>query len=167
MITRIEAYRYRCFSKLAVDFQRFNVLAGPNGSGKTTMVDIPVMLGDCIDERVYREAFLKNRNSRGCARAHALTELTVHSRVVEFLRYPGGQPLRDWLRDLGHWPDGEPKPTDPKNAVEVTLGLTRTRRSGAIYGRIVERISPRSCSDPAFVKLRDALRRWFPLGGEA
>lgn len=91
-------------------------------------------------------------------------ELSVHSRVVESLRYPGEQPLRDWLRDKGLWPDGAEKPNDPKKAVEDTLRLTKTRRSGAIYGRIVERVSPRTCNDPAFHKLRKTLRDWF---GEA
>lgn len=85
MITRVEAYRYRCFSKLAIDFQGFNVLAGPNGSGKTTMLDIPVLLGDCIDERICSDAFLKNKLSRGSARAHTLPELVHQERGTDFV----------------------------------------------------------------------------------
>jgi predicted ATPase len=46
VISRIEAYRYRCFSKLAVELGAYNVLAGANGSGKTTLLDIPVLLGE-------------------------------------------------------------------------------------------------------------------------
>ena len=49
MISRIEAYRYRCFSKLAVELGAYNVLAGANGSGKTTLLDIPVLLGDLLE----------------------------------------------------------------------------------------------------------------------
>ena len=43
MITRIEAHNYRCFPKLAVDLDRYHVLAGANGAGKTTLLDIPVL----------------------------------------------------------------------------------------------------------------------------
>ena len=59
VISRIEAYRYRCFSKLAVELGAYNVLAGANGSGKTTLLDIPVLLGDLVTERVCSAAFWK------------------------------------------------------------------------------------------------------------
>lgn len=85
MITRLEAYRYRCFSTFAVDFQAYNILAGPNGSGKTTLLDIPVLLGDCIEERVCSDAFLKPTNSRGSARAHDLPELIHQARGTDFV----------------------------------------------------------------------------------
>ena len=75
MISRIEAYRYRCFSKLAVELGAYNVLAGANGSGKTTLLDIPVLLGDLLTERVCSAAFLESQPSRGSPRARTLTEL--------------------------------------------------------------------------------------------
>ncbi len=49
MITRLEATRYRCFDRLAVDVGDFRVLVGANGSGKTTLLDLPGLFGDLLD----------------------------------------------------------------------------------------------------------------------
>jgi hypothetical protein len=51
MITRIEAYRYRCFENLDVALGPYQVLVGKNGAGKSTLMDIPVMLGEMLDQR--------------------------------------------------------------------------------------------------------------------
>jgi len=85
VISRIEAYRYRCFSKLAVELGAYNVLAGANGSGKTTLLDIPVLLGDLLTERVCSAAFLESRYSRGSPRSHTLTELIHQERGDDFV----------------------------------------------------------------------------------
>jgi energy-coupling factor transporter ATP-binding protein EcfA2 len=85
VISRIEAYRYRCFSKLAVELGAYNVLAGANGSGKTTLLDIPVLLGDLLTERVCSAAFLESQPSRGSPRAHTLTELIHQDRGDDFV----------------------------------------------------------------------------------
>ena len=85
MISRIEAYRYRCFSKLAVELGAYNVLAGANGSGKTTLLDIPMLLGDLLTERVCSAAFLESQPSRGSPRAHTLTELIHQDRGDDFV----------------------------------------------------------------------------------
>jgi hypothetical protein len=77
MITRIEAYGYRCFRALSVDLGRFHVLAGANGAGKTTLLDIPVLLGDLLGRQRAADAFLRRQDSRLAPRAHTLTEL-VH-----------------------------------------------------------------------------------------
>ena len=77
MITRLEAYRYRCFNDegVGVDFDEFNMLAGRNGAGKTTLLDIPGLLGDMVRSRNCADAFLKNHDSLYTPRAHTLTEL--------------------------------------------------------------------------------------------
>jgi len=62
MITRIEASRYRCFDKLAVDFGPYQVLVGRNGAGKTTLLDIPVMIGEMLETRSIQKAFFGERN---------------------------------------------------------------------------------------------------------
>ena len=85
MITRLEAYRYRCFSKLSVDVGEFNILAGANGSGKTTLLDIPVLLGDLVTQRVCSKAFLEVQPSRRTFRAHTLTELVHQDRGDDFV----------------------------------------------------------------------------------
>lgn len=48
MITRLEAIRYRCFERLAIDLSNFQVIVGANGAGKTTLLDLPVLFGDLL-----------------------------------------------------------------------------------------------------------------------
>lgn len=74
-ITRIEAYDYRCFSALSVELGRYHVLAGVNGAGKTTFLDIPVFIGDMIRARRVLTAVLGRQENRRAARAAALTDL--------------------------------------------------------------------------------------------
>jgi predicted ATPase len=40
MFTRIEAENYRCLRKFAVELGPYQVLAGPNASGKSTLFDV-------------------------------------------------------------------------------------------------------------------------------
>lgn len=61
MITRIEANRYRCFEKLAVDFGRYQVLVGRNGAGKSTLLDIPILIGEMLETRSIQKAFFGER----------------------------------------------------------------------------------------------------------
>jgi energy-coupling factor transporter ATP-binding protein EcfA2 len=100
VISRIEAYRYRCFSKLAVELGAYNVLAGANGSGKTTLLDIPVLLGDLITERVCSVAFLESQPSRGSPRAHTLTELIHQDRGDDFVLVVEARLPQDVVRVL-------------------------------------------------------------------
>ncbi|HEX6075050.1 MAG TPA: AAA family ATPase [Micromonosporaceae bacterium] len=80
MITRIEAYSYRCFPRLSIDLGRFHVLAGANGAGKTTMLDIPVLLGELLAQQRVADAFLRPQGWRTVPRAHTLTELVHQGR---------------------------------------------------------------------------------------
>ncbi|MGP4097181.1 methylation-associated defense system AAA family ATPase MAD3 [Nonomuraea sp. KM90] len=75
MITRIEAYGYRCFPRLSVDLDRYHVLAGANGAGKTTLLDIPTLLGDLLSQQRAVGAFLERQEYGKSARANTLTEL--------------------------------------------------------------------------------------------
>ncbi|MBX6377978.1 MAG: hypothetical protein IRY95_05445 [Clostridia bacterium] len=70
--------------------------------------------------------------------------------------------LRPWLESRGLWRPGEAKPSDPKRAVEAALWLAHVPRSSAVYERLAERVAFRHCTDRAFRKLTDVLRRWFP-----
>ncbi|MYT21755.1 AAA family ATPase [Streptomyces sp. SID7760] len=85
MITRIEAYNYRCFENLAIDLSRFHVLAGANGSGKSTLLDIPVLLGELLTARQIVDAFLDPSPTTGRPpRALSLMELTHRGRGGAF-----------------------------------------------------------------------------------
>jgi predicted ATPase len=87
MITRIEAYRYRCFAQLAINLGEYNVLAGPNGAGKTTLLDIPTLLGDLLNQRRdIGEAFLQTQPTWPLApRAHLLRDLIHKQRGNDFV----------------------------------------------------------------------------------
>ena len=75
MITRIEAHNYRCFPKLAIDLDRYHVIAGPNGAGKTTLLDITVLIGDMIRRQRVVAAFLEGGEAGRPARATTLLDL--------------------------------------------------------------------------------------------
>jgi predicted ATPase len=75
VITRLEAYGYRCFPHLSVDLDRYQVLAGTNGAGKTTLLDLPVLLGDLQRQRRVADAFLQRQESVAAPRARTLGEL--------------------------------------------------------------------------------------------
>lgn len=75
MITRVEAYNYRCFLRLSIDLGRYQVLAGANGAGKTTLLDIPVLLGDMLRHQRVAPAFMRPRESGQAPRAGTLTDL--------------------------------------------------------------------------------------------
>jgi hypothetical protein len=73
--------------------------------------------------------------------------------------------LKESLVTAGFWQDDRPKPDDPKAGMELVLRRSRMPRSSALFKQITGEISVKRCSDPAFGKLRDALRRWFPIEG--
>lgn len=61
MITRIEAYRYKCFERLQLDLGHYQVIVGRNGAGKSTLLDIPVLLGEMLESRGIEKPFFGNR----------------------------------------------------------------------------------------------------------
>ena len=86
--------------------------------------------------------------------------------VASAFRFTQRSSLRQWLGEQGLWNADAAKPADPKRAVEVTLRTSRLPRSSAIYRQITSRISVQGCTDSAFHRLSDALRRWFPPGAD-
>lgn len=71
--------------------------------------------------------------------------------------------LRDWLKQKGWLPEGGVKPTQPKRAVEEALRIARKPRSSSIYFQLAQKVSVDRCVDPAFLRLRQILSRWFSL----
>lgn len=84
MLTRLEAYRYKCFRQMAVDVSAFNVVAGPNGSGKTTLLDIPGLIGEMIGSRRISDSFLQPLDG-AAPRAERLGGLIHRGRGDEFM----------------------------------------------------------------------------------
>jgi hypothetical protein len=84
--------------------------------------------------------------------------------VERALRHKGPS-LRQLLAQDGRWPPGAAKPPAPK---EVILGLIRANRAGppmVVYSRIAAAVATARCVDPAFHRVRDMLRAWFPVEG--
>ena len=97
MITRIEAYRYRCFEKLAVDFDRYQVIVGRNGAGKSTLLDIPILLGEMFETRNIQKAFFGER-TRQAQRASSVEDL-VFARVGDWFALAVEVRLPDFLAE--------------------------------------------------------------------
>lgn len=83
MITRLEATRYRCFERLAVDIGTYQVLVGANGSGKSTLLDLPRLLGDLLEQRYLADAFFQPQRGRA-PRISRMQELIFLERGSDF-----------------------------------------------------------------------------------
>lgn len=82
--------------------------------------------------------------------------------VDKALGWTGRTPsLAEWLTSEGHSSPGQRKPKEPKKAVEAALRIARKPRSSAIFRQLAEHVGVERCTDPAFLKLRSVLRRWF------
>ena len=83
MITRLEAARYRCFERLAVDLREFQVIVGANGAGKTTLLDIPVLLGELLRADNLSNVFLVKSADKP-ARASSFRQLIFAQQGNDF-----------------------------------------------------------------------------------
>jgi predicted ATPase len=91
MIARIEALNYKCLRYVRQGLRRFQILVGPNASGKSTFLDVPAFLKDLLTSGV-EEAVLARANSlkelvwKGQSDAF---ELAVEWEIPEALRRIG------------------------------------------------------------------------------
>jgi hypothetical protein len=74
--------------------------------------------------------------------------------------------LKKWLEAKGFWQDDALKPARPKEAFEHIARKSGFPISGATYARMVQQLSVRRCTDPAFCQLRATLQCWFPQNGD-
>ncbi len=81
--------------------------------------------------------------------------------VDEALNWKNRTPkLREWLLDRG-FTFTSSKPNRPKEAVEAVLRAVRKPRSSSLYREIAEKVSFDRCIDPAFLRFRTLLTKWF------
>lgn len=82
MIGRIEALNYRCLKHVDQSLERFQVLVGPNASGKSSFLDVVALLSDFVRDGLD-EALLRNpRHPRG--RATTADELIFNQSADRF-----------------------------------------------------------------------------------
>ena len=75
-------------------------------------------------------------------------------------RNPG---LRKSLEQKGLWTPPDPKPADPKCALEWALRTARRRpASSALFRQLAQKVSTRRCQNRAFLKFKQLLQDWFP-----
>ena len=79
MLTRIEAFHYRCFDHLDISLSNYQLLIGANGSGKSTLLDIPLLIRDLLKHGLIA-AFLEKPAAAGDPRANSLQELVHQGR---------------------------------------------------------------------------------------
>lgn len=83
MISRIEAFKYRCFDRLDIRVGQYHVLAGANGTGKSTLLDIPLLLSEILSKGLI-PAFLESPSIAGSPRAQNLQELVHYQQGNNF-----------------------------------------------------------------------------------
>lgn len=71
--------------------------------------------------------------------------------------------LRGWLQQQQLWGETDPKPADPKAALQAACRQSGVPLSAAVFRHVAEHASVRRCTDESFGKLRQTLTQWFPL----
>ena len=123
-------------------------------------------------EEVRNEIEQRLHSNGWAARATAVVidpELEVllwqdNSNVERALRHSGPS-LRQLLAQDGRWPHDAVKPPTPKELIRTIISANRAGPPMVVYSQIARAVSVVGCVDPAFLRIRDALRAWFPTDG--
>ena len=75
--------------------------------------------------------------------------------------------IREWITTKGYILDANGKPVRPKEALDAILRELAVPRSAALYEELASKLSLKRCADPAFVRLRTILHKWFSTSGES
>lgn len=82
--------------------------------------------------------------------------------VANVLGWKNERPqMEEFLQRKCLWNLGEPKPSDPKRAMETALHKKKLPLSPSNFQELAKRVSFRRCADPAFLRLLQILRAWF------
>jgi hypothetical protein len=82
--------------------------------------------------------------------------------VARVLGFESTGDLRSWLEAAGFDVGANQKPLRPKEALQAALRSKRKPRSSATFAAVAAKVSLNACQDPALLKLRATLQRWFP-----
>jgi hypothetical protein len=81
--------------------------------------------------------------------------------IAHSLGWKNWKELYSWLIKEKHWTEGNPKPKDPKDAMDTVLRICQKRHSASIFKNITQNVTFESCIDTSFFKLKTVLNRWF------
>lgn len=100
MISLIEALNYRCLRYVRQPLDAFHVLVGPNGSGKTSFLDVVGLLHDLLAEGVDQAIGLRTADFRDLTwrRAGTSFELAIEAVIPESMRELLEEPGFDTVR---------------------------------------------------------------------
>ncbi len=100
MITLVEALHYRCLRYVRQPIGPFEVLVGPNATGKTTFLDIIAFLSDVVSSGVESAVAARTSNPEDLIwlRRGTTFELAVEVAIPEKLRPKLANPAFDRLR---------------------------------------------------------------------
>ncbi len=62
MISRIEVSNYRCLKRISQSLHPFQILVGPNASGKTTFLDVITFISDIVNKGVDEAIIIRSPN---------------------------------------------------------------------------------------------------------
>lgn len=71
--------------------------------------------------------------------------------------------IKDWINSEDLWPLNAVKPTNPKLCYEKVLKKTLKPRSPSIFKNLAQSVGIERCIDPAFIKFKALLIKWFPI----
>ena len=74
----------------------------------------------------------------------------------------GTEALRKWLLARDLWPEDVAKPPDPKLALNRAMKVKGHSPTALTFVKLANMVSLDGCKDPAFLEMRETLRRWFP-----
>lgn len=88
MITRIEALNYRCLRYIARSLSPVHVLVGPNGSGKTTFLDVIAFLSKLVSDGLESALSERTKNPLDLrwSREPGVIELAIEASIPPQLR---------------------------------------------------------------------------------
>jgi len=150
MIRRIEALHYRCLRYISQELSDFQVLVGPNASGKTTFLDVIAFLGDLVTYDLEEAIAKRTNNFQDLLwnRKGDHFELAIEVEIPEELRVKSGQsglPIVRYEVSIGYDKSGVP-------GIMSEMVLLKDREtSQAITRRTLfpeDREPPRSINNP-------------------
>ena len=78
MFRKVEARHFKCLKRISVKLEAFNILIGPNASGKSTLLDIFSFLRDALNNDVDAAVRLRATSLREMVWQHQSVQHGCH-----------------------------------------------------------------------------------------
>ena len=123
MIRRIQALNYRCLRHLDIALDRLHLLAGPHGSGKSTLFDVLTFLGDFVREGPAAAVAARTEDFRDLVRGRPEEgpgfELAIEFEIPDSCRdaLPDEKDFRTYRYELVVGCDGEGARIDAERGI--------------------------------------------------